>query len=444
MYTELTTKRIESFALAEGMFVSKLDIPWSETSYPIEGFIIEQQDQIIELSALCQYVYIDLRLSKHIPFTGHIKLDLQSKSKLAPQHKLDDADANAQRAKKKTRLQNFRFTQYDVKTKFQREIITARLVYTDASARLSEIIEQKSNLSGENLHSLKAIAARMVKSALNNPDALNWISKINNSYRYLYQQVLSTTVTGVIFARSLGLEQRKIEFLTLSLLLRAIGISELKKSELVKYVPDNTSKDFEEHLSLTLNAISEFRSIPSSVVNTIENHCENYDGSGYPSGKIGNRIPIMAQIVRLVTYYEDLVNPLVKQRAISAAKAMSFINARREHFFDTELVYEFIKAIGIYPTGSFVELSDSSLGMVVEQKEQKRLRAKVAVLVHSNGVNLSSPIIVDLSEQKNKDLSINQSITSHKIKAEQVLKCANFFQKKTKVAGFAFFALVTQ
>jgi hypothetical protein len=43
-----------------GMFVSRLDRPWLETSYLIEGMKIESEDDILELGKYCSYVYVDV------------------------------------------------------------------------------------------------------------------------------------------------------------------------------------------------------------------------------------------------------------------------------------------------------------------------------------------------------------------------------------------------
>lgn len=43
-----------------GMFVSRLDRPWIETPYLMEGMLIDSEDDILNLSKLCSYVYVDV------------------------------------------------------------------------------------------------------------------------------------------------------------------------------------------------------------------------------------------------------------------------------------------------------------------------------------------------------------------------------------------------
>lgn len=247
---------------------------------------------------------------------------------------------------------------------------------------------------------------------------------------------MSTTITGIIFARHLGLEHRKIEFLTISLLLRTIGLSRIDNGELVLYSPDNVREEYKRHLFVTLNKVASFKSLPSSVYNTLENHCENTDGTGYPGKKQGHKIPLLAQILRLVVYYDELVNPLMANRAISASKAISKINAKVDHYFESGLVEQFVKAVGIYPTGSFVQLNDKSLAMVMEQNPEKRLRSRLAVLKNHHGVNLADPYLVDLSNEKYAHLVIRQSVPSTSVEPEQILRCKALFQPKKTLMNF--------
>ncbi|MCK4708995.1 MAG: DUF3391 domain-containing protein, partial [Gammaproteobacteria bacterium] len=46
--------------LKAGMYVSRLDIPWIETSFLLEGLLINSDDDIKKLAELCKYVYVDI------------------------------------------------------------------------------------------------------------------------------------------------------------------------------------------------------------------------------------------------------------------------------------------------------------------------------------------------------------------------------------------------
>src|SRR5688500_7763597 len=43
-----------------GMFVSRLDRPWLETSFPLEGFEIKTEEELQNLRRICSHVYVDI------------------------------------------------------------------------------------------------------------------------------------------------------------------------------------------------------------------------------------------------------------------------------------------------------------------------------------------------------------------------------------------------
>ena len=45
--------------LKVGMFVADLDRPWVDTPFLLQGFVIEDDDQIAALQTHCQYVIVD-------------------------------------------------------------------------------------------------------------------------------------------------------------------------------------------------------------------------------------------------------------------------------------------------------------------------------------------------------------------------------------------------
>ena len=45
--------------LKVGMFVADLDRPWIDTPFVLQGFLIEDRQQILELQQHCAYVVID-------------------------------------------------------------------------------------------------------------------------------------------------------------------------------------------------------------------------------------------------------------------------------------------------------------------------------------------------------------------------------------------------
>ena len=69
-----------------------------------------------------------------------------------------------------------------------------------------------------------------------------------------------------------------------------------------------------------------------------------------------------------------------------------------DHHFDPKLVQSFVRAIGIYPTGTLVRLESNRMGVVIEQNEGKLLEPVVRVFYHAVKQHYVPPELVDLSK----------------------------------------------
>lgn len=67
-------------------------------------------------------------------------------------------------------------------------------------------------------------------------------------------------------------------------------------------------------------------------------HHENWDGTGYPSGKKGDEIPLAAQIVSLATSYSALTARRVYRDAYSQEETLSMLKSEKDKMFNGDIV----------------------------------------------------------------------------------------------------------
>jgi len=72
-------------------------------------------------------------------------------------------------------------------------------------------------------------------------------------------------------------------------------------------------------------------------------HHEKWDGSGYPLGLKGKKIPLSARIFAVVDVYDALTNDRPYRKAWSQEKAIEHIKAGAGSHFDPEVVAAFLK-----------------------------------------------------------------------------------------------------
>jgi hypothetical protein len=68
--------------------------------------------------------------------------------------------------------------------------------------------------------------------------------------------------------------------------------------------------------------------------------------------------------------------------------------------FQESLVEQFVQAIGLFPTGTMVELNTGEVAIVVTQNETRRLKPEVVIVLDEEKEKLENLKVVDLSNQQ--------------------------------------------
>lgn len=127
-------------------------------------------------------------------------------------------------------------------------------------------------------------------------------------------------------------------------------------------------------------------------------HHENIDGTGYPLGLSGNQIYMFAKIIHIADVYDAITSDRAYKKAESPQKAIEFLMNHAGSMFLPEYVRAFVTYIPVYPKGRNVILSDGSVAVVVENRQQNTLYPVVR--------RLSDGETIDLSEQEDTELTI--------------------------------------
>ena len=85
--------------------------------------------------------------------------------------------------------------------------------------------------------------------------------------------------------------------------------------------------------------------------------------------------------------------------AMARHDALQQIYQQRDVLYQGELVEQFIGCLGVYPTGSLVELSTGEVAVVMTQNPARRLRPRVMVLTDAGKVLRDPFVSLDLMAQ---------------------------------------------
>jgi len=99
----------------------------------------------------------------------------------------------------------------------------------------------------------------------------------------------------------------------------------------------------------------------------------------------------------------DCYDAMTSQRPFSAARspysALQNIYNWRASAFQPELVEQFLQCMGVYPTGSIVEMTNGEVGIVLEQNVTQRMRPKIMLLLDEDKAHLREYKTIDLGKQ---------------------------------------------
>lgn len=386
-----------------GMHVIRLDRPWLETDFKLQGFVIKDPNQIKRLQNQCHYVVIrstsvkapiinDRRLKKQGLFARLFtknKAPIKAKNVAVYNHISTTPPAPEKRII------------YTNQIGTGQELSAAKLTYYDAKTSVNSLMENiRLGKSANVLESSQAVD-HIVDSVIRNQDALRWLSKIKHKDAYTAEHSINVCILSATFARFLGHDESEIRRIAMCGLLHDVGKSKvpidiLNKSGRLTADELNIMK---EHTTLGKDLLLSIGYEDRIAVDVAHTHHERLDGKGYPRGLSASQIPYYAKVIALADCYDAITSSRSYDSARASMEALDIIYKCRGVQFDNELALEFIKCIGIYPPGSIIELNTGQVGIVISANANSKLHPKV-LLVRNKNKEAISERPIDLTSEE--------------------------------------------
>ncbi|MFA5549602.1 MAG: HD-GYP domain-containing protein [Porticoccaceae bacterium] len=385
----MTTSAYDKIAaqhLRIGMYVVELDRPWLDTPFLVQGFVIRTLEQLETLKKLCDHVYIDSgRSLRFAPGAGQP----------AP-----GAGANPLSRERLQRMFRTRVEPYRDSAPFNDEVATARNIYDDYEQMVVRLYDDVRSRQKINIREINHTIADIVDSVTRNPDACMRLAKLRRKGDYTYNHAIGSSIWAAALGRQLGLPKRTIQSIATGALLSDVGKVALSDRLLNKAgaLTEEEIAIARSHVDKGLALLAETRGVDAIARQMLETHHERHSGKGYPRGLRGAQIPVYGRIAAIVDTYDALINDKPYRKGMAASEAVKLLYQVRGEDFQAELVEEFIQAVGIYPAGSLVELSNGEVGVVVTEHRRRRLRPKLLMLLDADKARLDERRFVDLFE----------------------------------------------
>jgi HD-GYP domain-containing protein (c-di-GMP phosphodiesterase class II) len=402
--------------LGVGMFVSRLDRPWIKTPFMLEGIAIQSQDDIDELRKYCRFVYVDVEQGP-TPAVEHWVLKEkhkyhQSTSKV--EKELNKASKSIVTPRKKSAFDVLRRHTYHNTRDVMDELSSAESASKQLGKGFNTLVSDLSKGRNIDLDVVKSGVADMVDSIMRNPTASVWVSQMRKHDDYAYSRALGSSVWCATFGRHLGLDLENINDLALGGLLLDIGKTKIPPQIINKIgeLGPKEAKIIHAHVNIGVKILVQSKGTVSvNVLQMVATHHERHNGKGYPQGLKGEKMPLYGKIAGIVDTYDAMTSdkPYTTTAGLSPHQAISELYKLRDNEFQAELVEQFIQAVGVFPTGSLVELTTGEIGAVTAVNSLRRLRPAVMIILDENKKPLKDFKHIDLSEVSN-DIAIKQGV----------------------------------
>ena len=400
--------------LVIGMYVAELDRPWIETDFLFQGFEIKNEKEIEKIRDLCSHVFID-----------------QTKTKQRRKAIVNKSTENI------GEIESYPSPPKKLGV-FEKEIKRSEKLYEETGIIVNDFMERIARGEGVDTNLAKQAVSECVNSILHSPDAMLWLSQLKNKDEYTAQHSLNVCVLSIVLGRQIGLSEASLNNVGLCGMMHDMGKMLIPLEILNKpgRLEDEEMDIMKTHTTLGHELLKSSHGMYPGAVEVALLHHERLDGKGYPKQVGRSQLSHYTRIVTIADLYDAITSDRVYQKGRTHLEATKILSDISGTHLDQALVIKFIESIGVYPPGSFVELTNGAVGLVVEVSDTMKLRPKV-LLILDEDKNSIPEVIVDLSEMP-KD-SLDQIYTIRKIirPADFKIDASKYYQEGVLQKGFA-------
>lgn len=371
-YSKENLVKVAASQLQVGMYVVELDRPWLETPFLTQGFDIRHRSEVAKVAQYCDHVFV---LRQGVPRKKHEPKKFPTAGPKRPQGpNKGTLVANLKPRRHKKRPLARSRPAYDNVRPVQEEHPVARAAYARGKSAVKQLLHSAQIGQMLDTDVAEEVVAECVESIVSNADAMIWMSKIKHEHEYTAEHSLNVCILAIAFGRHLNFEEDELKKLGLCGLLHDVGKMKIP-AEILDKPGDLTEDEFrvmQDHTVAGHKLLSEEEGVLPVAVDVVLNHHERPDGSGYPRGLSEGEISEYAKIISVVDAYDAMTSDRCYSRAKSPVDAQKVLYENRGKQFDDECALQFMQAIGPYPPGTWVELHNGMVGIVLAGRRKFR------------------------------------------------------------------------
>lgn len=221
--------------------------------------------------------------------------------------------------------------------------------------KIVEMMNEKPPL--EMLGMFANIRDKIVQDIISEANEVFLSSQLKLLGEYNKCHALNTAILSGAVAKKMDLSENMIYDIVLAGLLHDIGKSKIPQDLLNRSnLSSQEQKIVQDHTIIGYKIIKVSMELPENIARVALDHHEYNDGSGYPSGKSGERINVESQIVAVCNYFDNLTSNRTSHKVRNTKEAIRVMLGLGTQKFSAEALYTFIHMFSYNDTTNFEEM----------------------------------------------------------------------------------------
>ncbi len=297
--------------------------------------------------------------------------------------------------------------------------------YADAITNIKYVLNALADANHIDGNTIRSMVDRFMKTWLTDRSILlNFINVKSSDEEYLYHHSLNVCLLSINIAAAASYSEKQILDIATGAALHDVGMLlvpreiRLKKGRLTK----DEWYEVQKHSVLGLHILEKVSKLPESAPYIAYQTHERENGQGYPKQRNSRLIHNYSKIVQIADVFESLSSPREYRGAYIPYRAMEIIiKMSRTNLLASDLVKAFISYMSLFPVGSMVELSDHSIGKVVQANELHYTKPVVSIIVDSTGRLIAKERIYQADLAQLTSLQIVKAVESNTVPGLDVM-----------------------
>lgn len=292
-----------------------------------------------------------------------------------------------------------------------REAAEAKLEHSE---QLRDLFESAKRNSTANGRLAKQVVAETVQHMMADIDVFLKVALQTTESSEVYEHCLAAAQLAMSVGLTEGLSEQAIQDLGVGCMMSRIGQSDAAThaAEQMKTLSAIELMDLKRTPCRTFDFLQNLNDISVGARSVAYQIFERFNGTGYPRGRVGNQITPLSRIASVCDVYVALTSPRPYRAAYEPYQAIEvLLQETRAGKFDPLAVRALLRTIGLFPIGSFAQLTDGSVGQVIRNHKEAYDRPVIHLYFDPSGDNIQlHNESIDL--QAHPELGITAAISS--------------------------------